>query len=256
MVHPDGYDPSYGVSEEYIMSCVRVPAVRHFENLAHVKGLSATLIEDHYKLYLGYVHKAHELCVMHGQAVRQNRSATESDLRNLKRDLTFTLAAVRSHELYFGLLGSGEMQCPRALADIVKTNFGSFDNFISDLVRTALSTHGWVFTVLDHHSNHLINITSAQNGQFPMWNATPIIAIDMADHAYYYDYGSHRTQYLDVTIKNLNWQLIAGNLQSAMDAMEAAGFAFAGVASPTYADAPAAEASAQQEINSSVAAGV
>ncbi len=205
------------------MSCVKVPAVRHFENLAHASGLSPALVQDHYKLYLGYVHKAHELCSLHGQAVRQKRSATETDLRNLKRDLTFTLAAVRNHELYFSLLGSGEMDCPRMLSDAVRIDFGSFDNFLSDLTRTALSTHGWVFTVLDHHSNHLINITSAQNGQFPMWNATPIIAIDMADHAYYYDYGSHRAEYLNVMIKNLNWQHATANLQSAIDAMTAAG---------------------------------
>ena len=214
---------SRDVSEELIMSCVKVPAVRHFENLAHVAGLSSALIEDHYKLYLGYVHKAHELCGIHGQAVRQKRSATDNDLRNLKRDLTFTLAAARNHELYFSLLGSGEMDRPRLLSDAVKSDFGSFDNFLSDLTRTALSTHGWVFTVLDHHSGHLINITSAPNGQFPMWNATPIIAIDMADHAYYYDYSSHRTEYLNVMIRNLNWQNAAANLQSAIDAMVAAG---------------------------------
>ena len=56
-----------------------------------------------------------------------------------------------------------------------------------------------------------------------MWNATPIIAIDMADHAYYYDYSSHRTEYLNVMIRNLNWQNAAANLQSAIDAMVAAG---------------------------------
>jgi Fe-Mn family superoxide dismutase len=205
------------------MSCVKLPAVRQFDNLAHVNGLSPTLIHDHYKLYVGYLHKAHELCVVHAQAVRQKRTATENDLRNLKRDLTFTLAAARNHELYFRLLGSGEVDRPRSFVEAVKVDFGSFDNFLSDLLRTALSTHGWVFTVLDQHSGHVMNITSAQNGQFPMWNATPILAIDMADHAYYYDYGPHRGEYLDVVIKNLNWQIAAANLQAAVDAMAAAG---------------------------------
>ncbi len=238
------------------MSCVKVPAIRRFENLAHVNGLSPVLVQDHYTLYQGYVQKAHELCQLHGQAVRQKRSATETDLRNLKRDLTFTLAAVRNHELYFSLLGIHELDCPQMLSESIKTDFGSFDNFISDLTRTALSTHGWVFTVLDHHSNHLINITSAQNGQFPMWNATPIIVIDMADHAYYYDYGSHRAEYLNVLIKNLNWQNVAANLQSAMDAMKAAGLPSASVENHTAAEPHSTAVSPTLELDSSLAVGV
>ncbi len=238
------------------MSCVKVPAVRQFENLAHAGGLSSALLEDHYKLYLGYVHKAHELCMLHGQAVRQKRSATETDLRNLKRDLTFTLAAVRNHELYFSLLGSGVIDCPRMLSDAVRIDFGTFDNFLSDLTRTALSTHGWVFTVLDHHSNHLINITSAQNGQFPMWNATPIIAIDMADHAYYYDYGSHRAEYLNVMIKNLNWQHAAANLQSAIDAMTAAGLSPSAAENNPTSELKSKAEDETQRVGAGIAAGV
>lgn len=87
-----------------------------------------------------------------------------------------------------------------------------------------------------------------------MWNATPVIAIDMADHAYYYDYGSRRTEYLNAIIRNLNWQNVVVNLQSALDAMMAAGLAvavekFGPVSDPS--DAPATA-----ELTSAHAAGV
>ncbi len=197
------------------MACCRVPAARHFDNLAAVQGLSSALIQDHYRLYLGYVNKAHELCGLHAQAVRLKHDATDADLRNLKRDLTFTLAAARNHELYFGLLGREPSPRAPVLMQALREDFGPFENYIADLTRTALSTHGWAFTLVDHHTGHLINVTSAQNGQFPMWNASPVLAIDMADHAYFYDYGSHRTEYLSAIIGNLHWPTVAENLAAA-----------------------------------------
>jgi len=43
----------------------------------------------------------------------------------------------------------------------------------------------------------------------PVWNAIPILAIDLYGHSYLYDFGTNKAAYVEAVIKNLNWQRIA-----------------------------------------------
>ena len=49
-----------------------------------------------------------------------------------------------------------------------------------------------------------------------MWNATPILALDVYEHAYWLDYGRARAKYIDAFFNNLDWNVVAANLDRAL----------------------------------------
>ncbi len=178
----------------------------HFKNLASVAGLSRTTLDEHHQLYAGYVRKANALSAQLNAIQNSVRIVHTTDIVNIKGDLCFALAAVRNHEMYFEILGDHKTPAPQILQDRIAANFGTMENYIEDLRKTALVTRGWTWTVLDHLTGRLWNLSGQHNGLFPFWDARPILTIDLCDHAYFYDFGHHRADYINCVIDNLNWE--------------------------------------------------
>ena len=61
------------------------------------------------------------------------------------------------------------------------------------------------------------------DGKFPLFNAVPILALDLSDHAYFYDFGLRRGAYVDVVLAHLRWDRVWRNLQSAQALRNAVG---------------------------------
>ncbi|MGC9259932.1 MAG: superoxide dismutase [Phycisphaerae bacterium] len=179
---------------------------REFANLASVAGLSRTTLDEHHQLYSGYVRKVNTLSEQLIGIQNAPKLAHTVDIANIKGDLCFALAAVRNHEMYFEILGDHRTEPPQVLQDRIAPCFGSMENFIEDLRHTALGTHGWAWTVLDHRTGRLWNVSGQHNGLFPFWDAQPILALDLCDHAYFYDFGHHRNEYINSLIEHLNWE--------------------------------------------------
>jgi Fe-Mn family superoxide dismutase len=51
----------------------------------------------------------------------------------------------------------------------------------------------------------LFNYLGDSQNTFPIWNATPLVALDTYEHAYWMDYGTGRAAYIDAFFKNLDW---------------------------------------------------
>ena len=178
---------------------------REFANLASVAGLSRATLDEHHQLYSGYVRRANALSAQLIAIQHAPNLANKVDIANIKSDLYFTLAAVRNHEMYFEILSDRRTIPPQILQDSLVPCFGSMENYIEDLRRTALATRGWAWTVLDHRTGQLWNISGPHNGLFPFWDSRPILALDLCDHAYFYDFGHRRADYVNSLIDYLNW---------------------------------------------------
>ncbi len=196
------------------MSC-QVLTAMEFANLSTVAGLSRPTLDEHYQLYTGFVDKANKLTEKICERQRARGKLDVSDIANLKGDLQFALAAARNHEIYFALLGDQKTSIPPKLEAIVNEAFHSVESFLLDLRMTAISSRGWAWTVLDMSTNRLWNMTGNQSGHFPIWNAIPILALDLSDHAYFYDFGIRRGAYVDVVLAHLRWDRVWNNLQAA-----------------------------------------
>jgi Fe-Mn family superoxide dismutase len=107
------------------------------------------------------------------------------------------------------------------LAEAITTDFGSFENFVTLFKDEATKQFGsgWVWLVVDKAGK--LQVTSTQNQDNPlMKNAlipgTPILALDVWEHAYYLDYQYKRKNYIDAFFNVINWKKVAENYDAAI----------------------------------------
>jgi Fe-Mn family superoxide dismutase len=187
----------------------------NFEHLAGVEALSPRSIRQHLLLYQGYVHKYNELIGKLRGPAAYNRAVREADGESLKGDIAFALASIKNHELLFDTLGPGPDEPSGPLAEAIVKCFHGIASYLLDLRQTAIASRGWAWTAydLDHHD--LFNYPGGARGGMPVWNAVPILAIDLAGHAYFYDFGINKTAYVDAAIRAISWPRVARRFEAA-----------------------------------------
>lgn len=186
-------------------------------SIYEMKGISRKTVEEHLKLYTGYVNKYNEI----NQALSKltdddyaKANQSYSLIRELKVELTFAYGGIVNHELYFGHLGgSGGASSGKLLMHIEK-DFGSFDRYMQDMKATGIAARGWVWTAWNHAEKRLFNYLGDAQNTFPVWGATPILAMDTYEHAYFIDFGSARAPYIDAFFENVNWTNIEESFET------------------------------------------
>jgi Fe-Mn family superoxide dismutase len=173
-------------------------------------GISARTMTEHYKLYQGYINKYNEIIEKLANADRASANQTFSDIRSLKVDLTFAIGGVKNHELYFGHLGGKGGDAPAELKRQIEQDFGSFDAWKADLKATGMAGRGWAWAAYDWDERRLINYVGDAQNTFPIWNATPLVALDVYEHAYFLDYQTDRASYIEAFFRNLDWSVVNG----------------------------------------------
>jgi len=186
------------------------------ERLLHLDGISAKTVQEHWKLYEGYVKKANEILTRLQTVDRTKANQTFSDLRELKVEYTFALGGVRNHELYFVHLGGKGGPAEGQVADLIKRDFGSFESWAADLKATGIAARGWVWLAYDRNSRRLFNYLGDAQNTYPIWDATPILALDTYEHAYWLDYQTNRGAYIDAFLRNIDWKVVNDRLKQAM----------------------------------------
>ena len=179
-----------------------------FASIRQLDGISERTMTEHYKLYQGYVNKYNEIMTRLAEltdADYQAANQTYSLIRELKVELTFALGGVKNHELYFDILGGQGGRPSGALLAQIEKDFGSYDRWARDLKATGIGARGWVWLAWDHDNKYLFNYIGDAQNTFPIWNATPILALDTYEHAYFIDYGTNRGAYIDAFFRNLDW---------------------------------------------------
>ena len=176
-------------------------------------GISTKTMEEHYKLYQGYVNKYNEIMEKLDAADKSKANQVFSDIRSLKIDLTFAIGGVKNHETYFGHLGGKGGDPSGKLHDAIVKAFGSMDAWRADMKATGMASRGWAWLAWDWDYQYLFNYAGDAQNTFPVWNATPLVALDVYEHAYYLDFATARAGYIDAFFKNLNWDVVAGTFE-------------------------------------------
>jgi superoxide dismutase, Fe-Mn family len=176
--------------------------------LYELEGISRPAVEAHYKLYQGYVAKRNEILGKLADVDLSAANQVYSDVRALKVDLTFAIGGIKNHEIYFEHLG-GEGGAPTGMiADLIERDFGSADAWRADLKATGMGGRGWAWTAYDWDEGRLFNYIGDAQNTFPIWNTTPLIALDVYEHAYFLDYQTDRASYIDAFFNNLEWGVV------------------------------------------------
>src|SRR5215210_2499399 len=176
--------------------------------LLELDGISRAAVEAHYKLYEGYVAKRNEIVSRLADADLDSANQTFSELRSLKVDLTFAIGGIKNHEVYFEHLGGSGGEPPGATAELIERDFGSVEAWRSDLKATGMAARGWAWTAYDWDEGRLFNYLGDAQNTFPVWNATPLVALDVYEHAYFLDYQTDRASYIEAFFANLDWNVV------------------------------------------------
>jgi len=181
---------------------------RSFE--VELSGISKKTMEEHYKLYQGYVTKANEILdrLASGQVDLSKANPTYSELRELKVELSRALGGVKNHEIYFEHLGGKGGKPSGKLLTMIEKAFGSFETWQADLKATGIAARGWAWLAYDWDAGAVFNFIGDEQNTYPIWNCTPLVALDCFEHAYFIDYGTGKASYIDTFFKNLDWDAV------------------------------------------------
>ena len=178
--------------------------------LLELDGISRASVEDHYKLYQGYVNKRNEILGKLADVDLASANQVYSEIRALKVDLSFAVGGIKNHEIYFEHLGGSGGNPSGAAAQLIERDFGSADAWRADLKATGMAGRGWAWTAYDWDEGRLFNYIGDAQNTYPIWNATPLVALDVYEHAYFLDFQTDRAGYIDAFLDNLDWDVVNG----------------------------------------------
>ena len=187
-----------------------------FASIRELNGISARTMEEHYELYKGYIGKTNEIQEKLATVDRASANQIYSDLRSLRVDLSFATGGVKNHELYFEHLGGKGGAPSGKVAELIARDFPSVDAWLADFKASGLAARGWVWLAYDHDWNTLTTVVGDAQNTFPLWNATPVLGLDVYEHAYWLDYGRLRAKYIEAFFNNLDWNVVNQNLERAL----------------------------------------
>ena len=152
--------------------------------LLELDRISRASVEAHYKLYQGYVAKRNEILGKLAAVDLGSANQVYSEVRALKVELSF------------------------AIGDLIKRDFGSVQAWRDDLKATGMAGRGWAWTAYDWDEGKLFNYVGDAQNTYPIWNATPLVALDVYEHAYFLDFQTDRAAYIDAFFDNLDWAVV------------------------------------------------
>lgn len=191
-------------------------------NIGELKGISTKNIEEHLKLYAGYVKNTNSIL----EKIREYESYTQEDdfapyvISELTRRFSFEYNGMRNHETYFASLSGGakELSEGSELKKAILGDHESLDAFLTRFKTLAMTRGvGWAMLWYDKKANGLLYSWVDEQHLGQLQNCIPILALDMWEHAFLYDYPtSEKKKYVDAFFENLNWSVIEENYLNAI----------------------------------------
>lgn len=177
-------------------------------------GISEKNIEEHLKLYKGYVTNAN--LVLNKISEYTKDSETNSYiLGEMYRRFSFEFNGVRNHEYFFKALedGSKEINKESDLYKAIVKNWDSYENFTTLFKKLAITRGiGWAMLYHDQITDKLFMSWVDEHHLGQLNGLSPILCLDIWEHAYVADYlPSGKKQYIEDLFANLNWEKIEEN---------------------------------------------
>jgi Fe-Mn family superoxide dismutase len=106
------------------------------------------------------------------------------------------------------------------LADRIAEDFGSYEAWRQEFEAAASAASGWALLVYDSHSNRLRNLVVDNHDEGALWGSHPVLALDVWEHSYYYDYGPDRGSFVDAFFEVVDWDEPAARYEQAVELFE------------------------------------
>ena len=189
-----------------------------------MNGLSERLLVSHYVNNYGGALRRLNAIRAHLAALNWARSPV-FEINGLKREELVAAGSVILHEIYFDSLGghgdnppTGLEEPPAGLAQALARDFGSVMAWRAEFTTMAKALaggSGWVILAWSGRLGRLVNQWATDHAH-GLAGATPILALDMYEHAYHLDFGANAAAYVDQAMANLNWERIGARYHLAI----------------------------------------
>ena len=183
--------------------------------------IDAKTMEIHHgKHHGGYVAKLN--------AAIEGTDAENMSLEDIMKNMSKYSTAIRNnggghfnHTMFWTVMSpNGGGQPTGELAEAINSTFGSFDKFKEEFSNAAATRFGsgWAWLIVDE--NNKLAVTSTPNQDNPMMDianvkGTPVLGIDVWEHAYYLNYQNRRPDYISAFWNVIDWNAVAKNYTSA-----------------------------------------
>ena len=187
--------------------------------------IDARTMEIHYSKHAAaYASNLRDAAKEEGVDVAQPLEQVLGSISKLSAKMRNNGGGHYNHELFWSILGSptegGLPAAAGALLKSLKTSFGSYEAFVSQF-ETAAKTRfgsGWAWLVVDATGKLVVSSTPNQDN--PLMDlaevkGTPILGLDVWEHAYYLHYQNRRPDYVTAFWKVVNWKAVADRFAAA-----------------------------------------
>ena len=183
-------------------------------NIPKLKGISEKTIEEHLKLYFGYVKNTNIILAKIDEYVVDSENNTYA-LGELQRRFSFEFDGMRNHEYYFTHFEgcSSTLRVDGELNKAIEAEWGDFDKWLNRFKSIALTRGvGWVILYYDSFTKRLLNAWVDEHHLGHLVGLAPLLILDMWEHAYFIDYTpGEKKKYIEAFFANLNWQNVEQN---------------------------------------------
>ena len=183
-------------------------------NIPTLIGISAKNIEEHLKLYEGYVNNTN-LIINKIKELSVDKTANMYVLGELHRRFGFEFDGMRNHEYFFSLFEGGpkEINKESNLNKQIEKQWGSFEDFLADFKSLAVTRGiGWAMLYYDKSASQLVTTWVDEHHLGQLNGLTPVLCLDIWEHAFVSDYyPSGKKQYIEDFFKNVNWEVAENN---------------------------------------------
>lgn len=180
--------------------------------------MSANTFSFHYgKHHAAYVTNLNKLIEGTELADKPLEEIVVSSFKEGKTPIFNNAGQVWNHNFFWQSMKPGGGGTPSgALADKINADFGSFDKFKEEFKNAAATQFGsgWAWLVVD---NGTLKVTKTPNAENPVVHGqTPLLTLDVWEHAYYLDYQNKRPDFIATFLDHLvNWDFAAENFSKA-----------------------------------------
>ncbi|MGP8081050.1 MAG: superoxide dismutase [Dehalococcoidales bacterium] len=178
---------------------------KDFSALVGMPGFSETLIKNHFTLYQGYVTNTNKLTDILSNMLKEGKTGVP-EYAELKRRMGFEFNGMRLHELYFDNLGGKSMlEKTSKFSQKVASAFGMYEAWEADFKATgSMRGIGWAVLYQDWNGQ-LFNQWINEHETGHLAGCTPLLVMDVFEHAFMIDYGLKRADYIAAFFNNINW---------------------------------------------------
>lgn len=183
---------------------------RNFDHLLGTPGFSEQLLNNHFTLYQGYVKNTNELAEVLRKLVKLGKTGS-IEYAEMKRRFGWEFNGMRLHEYYFENLTKSRapLRKDSALSRKLVEDFGRFEIWEQGFKGVGgMRGIGWVVLCQDPLTNRLFNVWIDEHDAGYLVGSTPLIVMDVFEHAFMLDYGLKKADYVNAFFNAIDWTVI------------------------------------------------